>query len=518
MILQDRYRIKRLLAKGGMGAIYEAEAIQLGGHPIAVKETFFDENEQALRDQFQREAATLARLSHPALPRVSDHFTEGAGQFLVMQFIDGDDLSTLIQQRGRHFDVAQVIPWADTLLGALEYIHHQYPPVIHRDIKPQNIKLTPRGELFLIDFGLAKDATTPTQSGKSIHAFTLAYAPPEQIKGEGTDARSDLFSLGATLYHLLTGELPVDVKVRAEAIRYAMPDPLRPAHQLNLQVPFGLSAVLARAMALDRERRFPTAAEMRQAIRQVHIGIAPLQEKGEQQTLLEAQRLREEERRLQEIAQTQGQETLLIQGEEPSQRLLEAQRLRKRQMWKFLTLGLGVSVGIGLAPYLGNLKIPLFQALLELIPRSLQNTLLPLSAVLMGIAAIVAQWYATERVSTEWLQKRVLGLLWISLLSLILLIIVHTFVVVTIPILNGTENVSFIVGFIRPTTPPCPPEVSDAECIKRITFDPSAIDSFWGDRQVRIAKLSFIFSYLCFTTSVGLLIGLICSGLPKLDR
>ena len=206
MLLQERYRIIRLLARGGMGAVYEAEAVHLGNAPVAVKQTFYNEHQRTLREQFEREAATMARLRHPALPRVSDHFVEGGGQFLVMEFIPGDDLLALFNRRGRPFDCGHVLAWAETLLDALDYIHTQHPPVIHRDIKPQNLKLTPRGELFLIDFGLAKNATTPTHSSASLHAYTLSYAPPEQIEGAGTDPRSDLYSLAATLHHLLAGE------------------------------------------------------------------------------------------------------------------------------------------------------------------------------------------------------------------------------------------------------------------------------------------------------------------------
>src|SRR5262245_39634751 len=195
-----------------MGAVYEAEAVHLRNATVAVKETFFSEDRQSLREQFEREAGTLARLRHSALPQVKDHFIEGGGQFLVMDFIEGDDLGALLDRRlkdkGEPFEFQQVMEWANILLDALYYIHNESPPVIHLDIKPQNLKLTPRGELFLIDFGLAKDATTPTRPGRSLHAYTLQFAPPEQIKGVGTDPRSDLYSLGATLYTLVTGKLP----------------------------------------------------------------------------------------------------------------------------------------------------------------------------------------------------------------------------------------------------------------------------------------------------------------------
>src|SRR5689334_21657234 len=141
VVLQQRYRIKRLLARGGMGAVYEAEAVHLRNVVVAVKETLYNEDRKNMREQFEREASTLARLRHPALPQVKDHFIEGNGQFLVMDFIEGSDLGDLLGQRvsGKEgpFEIPKVIEWAERLLDALVYIHGQYPPVIHRDIKPQ---------------------------------------------------------------------------------------------------------------------------------------------------------------------------------------------------------------------------------------------------------------------------------------------------------------------------------------------------------------------------------------------
>ncbi|HKQ79167.1 MAG TPA: bifunctional serine/threonine-protein kinase/formylglycine-generating enzyme family protein [Blastocatellia bacterium] len=275
-LLQERYRIVRLLAHGGMGAVYEAEAVHLGNAQVAVKQTFYNEQQRTMREQFEREAATMARLRHPALPRVSDHFVEGGGQFLVMEFVPGADLLSLLNRRGQPFECRRVIAWAETLLDALNYIHTQYPPVIHRDIKPQNLKLTPRGELFLIDFGLAKNGATPTHSSASLHAYTLSYAPPEQIKGAGTDPRSDLYSLGATLHHLLAGEPPIDSRVREEVMRYQAPDPLRLLHQIDPQIPPAVALVIARSLALDREARYASAAAMLQALRESGSLIATI--------------------------------------------------------------------------------------------------------------------------------------------------------------------------------------------------------------------------------------------------
>src|SRR6478672_2110046 len=152
-ILQGRYKVLRQLGQGGMGAVFEALDERLDT-TVALKETFFAD--ERLRRQFEREARLLARLHHPALPRVSDHFSEGEGQFLVMQYIAGEDLSEMIAKRRGAFPVAQVLSWADQLLDALDYLHTQDPQIIHRDIKPQNLKLSGRGQIVLLDFGLAK--------------------------------------------------------------------------------------------------------------------------------------------------------------------------------------------------------------------------------------------------------------------------------------------------------------------------------------------------------------------------
>src|SRR5437899_10549988 len=153
--LHNRYRIIRPLGKGGFGQVYEALDDKLDCI-VAIKERLAKLDSDKLRRAFEREAKLLANLRHPVLPKVSDHFFEGDGQYLVMEFIEGDDLSILLSKRQYPFPVQQVLSWADEVLKALAYLHTRSEPIIHRDVKPANLKLTSEGEIFLLDFGLAK--------------------------------------------------------------------------------------------------------------------------------------------------------------------------------------------------------------------------------------------------------------------------------------------------------------------------------------------------------------------------
>ena len=266
-VLQNRYLIVRKLAQGGMGAVYQATD-QRFGSTVALKQMLV--SGEQLRKAFEREARLLNNLRHRALPVVSDYFSEGDGVFLVMQFIPGDDLMSRLEENNGPFAYNQVMVWADQLLDALDYIHTHEPPIIHRDIKPQNLKLTPRGEVILLDFGLAKGSTGQTAAGgasDSLLGYTPTYAPLEQIQGAGTDSRSDLYSLSATLYHLVTGTAPSDALTRTSAIVSGLPDPLRPANQLNKEIPAAVSEVLTQAMALNRDHRPESATEMRNALK-----------------------------------------------------------------------------------------------------------------------------------------------------------------------------------------------------------------------------------------------------------
>jgi serine/threonine protein kinase len=214
----------------------------------------------------------MAWLNHPALPRVSDYFTEGHRAFFVMQFVEGRDLAEIIAQQPGPLPRQAVVAWADQLLDALIYLHTHERQIIHRDIKPHNLKVTRGGQIVLLDFGLAKTQTADPSgslSCTSVIGYTPRYAPLEQIQDLGTSPQSDIYALGATLYHLLTGVKPPDALARATALVSARPNPLKPANEINEAVGVELAAVLTRAMAQNPAERYATAAEFREALREI---------------------------------------------------------------------------------------------------------------------------------------------------------------------------------------------------------------------------------------------------------
>jgi eukaryotic-like serine/threonine-protein kinase len=273
-VLMDRYRIETKLGAGGMGSVYKATDTRFR-NAVAIKHALLDSPEWLVA--FEREARLLRNLKHRALPRVIDYFAERGAWFLVMDYIPGDDLLKKMRRTGAAFRPDQVAEWGEQVLAILEYLHGHAPPIIHRDIKPGNLKLTPTGEVILLDFGLAKgSATNMSQaSGGSVQAYTQPYAPFEQVSGQGTDARTDLYSLGATIYHLMTCVLPPRSSVRAFAASVEAPDPLLPARELNPHIPKRLSLLLDRAMSVDAANRPRSAVEMREMLREASRFIHP---------------------------------------------------------------------------------------------------------------------------------------------------------------------------------------------------------------------------------------------------
>jgi serine/threonine protein kinase len=265
-MLQDRYRIVSLLGQGGMGAVYRAWDTRLNV-PVALKEMTSQPglDYQALaklRGQFQQEAQVLARLTHPHLVRVGDFFEEGGSAYLVMDFVEGESLAQCIEREGA-LPESDVLVWTEQLLNALAYCHSQ--GVIHRDIKPQNVILRSGGQAVLVDFGLVKlwDPSDPQTKTVMRGMGTPEYAPPEQydVQMGHTDARSDIYGLGATLYHTLTGQAPPTA-----TLRMADPEKFAPPRSLIRDVSSKMETAVMTALELARSQRWQSAAEMGAAL------------------------------------------------------------------------------------------------------------------------------------------------------------------------------------------------------------------------------------------------------------
>ncbi len=256
-ILRERYEILELIGQGGMGAVYKATDLRLTGRLCAVKEILpnvagYEADLSAYQEQFYQEASILARLDHPNLPKVSDYFSTEGREYLLMDYVPGRDLSEIIaaaRNQSQFLSEDQIKKWAAQLCDALIYLHSRTPPVLHRDIKPSNIKVTPSGHIKLVDFGLVKllqsdeSRTVTVVQGRG----TIQYTPLEQYGGDTghTDARSDIYALGATLYHLATLRQPVDARQRfLRPGSLPLPRTLNPA----LSTPFERAIMAALAM------------------------------------------------------------------------------------------------------------------------------------------------------------------------------------------------------------------------------------------------------------------------------
>lgn len=271
-LLKDRYIIRRIIGRGGMGSIYLAEDNRLPGRLCALKEVHQDESlpkemrEQG-HEQFYREASVLARLDHPNLPKVSDFFFEGECDYLVMDYVPGEDLKLLMdhaRREGAFLAQEDILTWAYQLADALEYLHNQPSPVIHRDIKPSNLKLTPSGLVKLVDFGLVKQMAPDEMTVTVIQGRgTALYTPLEQYGGDSghTDARSDIYAFGATLYHLSTNHPPAEAKQR-----FLRPDTLRLPRDLNAEIDPSVESAILWAMELHPDKRPQDIESFRQAL------------------------------------------------------------------------------------------------------------------------------------------------------------------------------------------------------------------------------------------------------------
>jgi serine/threonine protein kinase len=257
--LQNRYRILGLLGQGGMGAVYQAADTRLGGKVVAIKEMSdaglpTPQQRQQASDAFRQEAQMLALLNHPNLPKVSDFFTENGKHYIVMEFVEGETLEDHLNRRGGSVSEAEARGWAAQLCDVLGYLHRQQPPVIFRDLKPANVMLTPQGQLKLIDFGIARFFKAG-QAGDTLVMGTPGYAAPEQHGKGQTDGRSDVYSLGVLLHHVLTGHDPATTP-------FALP----PVRQLNPHVSSVMEQVIVRATQVQPVKRFPTVEALCQAL------------------------------------------------------------------------------------------------------------------------------------------------------------------------------------------------------------------------------------------------------------
>lgn len=295
-ILDGRYKICEKIGSGGFGAVYLAEDTRFSGNNrVAIKQIATDN--ETLAKTSKIEADLLYNLSHPNLPKVTNCFQESGASFIVMDYISGEDLAHGLIKR-RKFSIDEVLNIADKVLDALEYLHSF--PIYHRDIKPHNIKIDEKGRIFLLDFGTAKGNVEESEKtlafgGQSITGYTPFYAPLEQVlrvdpnsylllnslneeklrdfAERKTDGRSDIYALGATLYHLLTGFSPeqATATVRAHALWSDKPDPLPNIQTLNPEVSPALAQAIHRALEVMPEHRFQTAAEFRQSLKRSNM-------------------------------------------------------------------------------------------------------------------------------------------------------------------------------------------------------------------------------------------------------
>lgn len=271
-VIKDRYQIREIIGQGGMGCVYLADDLRLTGRLCALKAVYYEKNlpEEVIlqtRDQFKREATVLARLDHPNLPKVSDFFSDQERDYLVMDFVPGEDLRTLMldeKKKGKFLEERKVLNWASQIADALAYLHSQDPAILHRDIKPSNIKLTPNGIIKLVDFGLVKILVYGEKTITVVQGHGSAYYTPlEQYGGDTghTDPRSDVYSFGATLFHLLTNKAPVEARER-----FLERESELAIRDVNNKVSPRTEQAITIAMKVHPDQRFQTMGEFREAL------------------------------------------------------------------------------------------------------------------------------------------------------------------------------------------------------------------------------------------------------------
>jgi serine/threonine-protein kinase len=266
-VVHGRYRIKEGLGKGGFGATYLVEDLQLQGKRRALKEipaAHFDEYEASL----------LSQLQHPSIPDIVDRFTDKDMVYLVLQFGGARTLRNERERQGGRIPLSMLLPWMRQLCDVLSYLHSQTPPIVHRDLKPDNILLDENDRIMLIDFGIAKHSIAAERTRLLGRAISHGYSPPEQVMGTGTDARSDIYALGATFYALLTGEPPPPAHERLLAGKS-----VTPPSQFIPGIPATIEEALLRALSINQDQRQRSVRELGQAFADLERDVTsdPLQ-------------------------------------------------------------------------------------------------------------------------------------------------------------------------------------------------------------------------------------------------
>ena len=360
----ERYRIIRCIEQDSAGARYEVYDNDLQTNallkeiPIKLNKVATAARQEEIKLAFVGEAKILTEIKHEHLQNAYDYFTEIDRQYLVLESIDGKDFSELLEKKKSAFAVADVLKWADQLLDSLGYLHKQAPPIIHRSVNPQNIKLTSSGTIKTLAFGLAKKGEARENSASKNQTFgakTLSYLPLEQIFPEldsasqkvitnsydekseiilkqPADARSDVYAAGATLYHLFTARLPIDALERSIDILEGKSDPLPPPHRLKSDIPPAISDVLMKALEIKRENRFDSAIIMRQILRTTLAQLkerAAVDAKEEEEIMLELPAARQMS--LEKELQFGDQVRLKIESEQKRQTELIKQQLRESE-------------------------------------------------------------------------------------------------------------------------------------------------------------------------------------------
>lgn len=254
-VLKERYRITGIIGEGAMGTVYQADDIVIPGARWAIKEMRGDdlppEDLQEMQGRFERECGLLGDLNHTGLPKIIEHFAQDAGLYYVMEFIEGKSLEDMLSERLKPFNEQDILPWILQLLDILEYLHNHTPPIVYRDLKPSNIIITAGGKAKLIDFGIAR-VFKPDKLRDTQLMGTPGFSAPEQYGTGQTDARSDIYSLGATLYHLLSGRDPREFSFK-----------FPPLQQFNSSVSPSLSSAIARCLEKEPQNRFKSVSELR---------------------------------------------------------------------------------------------------------------------------------------------------------------------------------------------------------------------------------------------------------------